>query len=217
MLILGIDTSDKNINISLQKDNELLCDIEKKTDRTEDLIDLLANTFKDLDLNKNEISAVGVVTGPGGYTGTRSGVSVAKTIAQILNIPIIGFNKLEAMLLSYSSNEKVIPLVDIKRNEAYSSLAIIDNGLINYKKEPYIIKLQDLIEGLKEEKESITVLAYDFRDKKELFENLPNNIKVDFEFRLQPSHIVKLVKKNLDSNKITYFNDISPFYIREAI
>lgn len=219
MLILGIDTSEKNINIALLKDNTLIFNIEKKTDRTEDLIDLLATTFKDLDLNKKDISAIGVVTGPGGYTGTRSGVSVAKTIGQVLNIPVIGFNKLEAILLSYkNNNENIIPLIDIKRSEAYSCIASINNENISYKQEANIIKITDLIDNLKSNSDRLNLLAYDFRDKKELFENLPKNINVDFEFRLQPSDIAKLTKSKVESNiDITYFNDISPFYIREAI
>ena len=43
------------------------------------------------------ITAVGVVTGPGGYTATRIGVTIANTIAQGLGVPLYGLSSLDVM------------------------------------------------------------------------------------------------------------------------
>jgi tRNA threonylcarbamoyladenosine biosynthesis protein TsaB len=45
----------------------------------------------------NELKAVAVAGGPGSFTGLRVGLSMAKGVAQGLDIPIIGVSSLEAM------------------------------------------------------------------------------------------------------------------------
>ena len=207
MLILGIDTTEKNINVALLENETVLMEIEEQTERTEDLINAVAKIFKATEKSTEDLKGIGVITGPGGYTGTRSGVAVAKTLSQFLNLPIIGFNKLDAIALSYNK-EKAIPMVDIKRNEVYAKMN---------KDESSIINLDTFIADLNSSSENLILLAYDFRAKADKFNTIPNNIQVDFDFYLKPSMVARLASASIKNGTLTYFNDISPFYIREAI
>jgi tRNA threonylcarbamoyladenosine biosynthesis protein TsaB len=53
-------------------------------------------------VKKANISLIAVDVGPGSFTGVRIGVSAARSLAQALNIPVIGINALEC--LAHQSN-----------------------------------------------------------------------------------------------------------------
>lgn len=57
-----------------------------------------------------------VVNGPGAFTGVRLGVTVAKTLAYTLNIPIYTISTLEVMAVSTNENPKVVA---VKQNNDY--------------------------------------------------------------------------------------------------
>ena len=209
MLILGIDTTEKNINIALVRKDKVLFELETLNNRTEELINQLNTTFIQLNLKPDDLDLISVITGPGGYTGTRSGVVVAKTLAQFLNLPIIGFNKLEAFGLAYSKKQKISPAIDVKRNEVYFSI-LAENK--NYEVEPKLISFDEW-KKLIETRPDVLFLAYDFRNKKD--ELKFNNI--DFDFYLKPSEIAKLAYIKILNGEIKRFHEIEPFYIREAI
>lgn len=49
----------------------------------------------------SDISAIGVVTGPGSFTGIRLGIAYAKGIAMGLNIPVVGISAFDLYLAQY--------------------------------------------------------------------------------------------------------------------
>jgi tRNA threonylcarbamoyl adenosine modification protein YeaZ len=48
----------------------------------------------------SDITAIGVVTGPGSFTGIRLGIAYAKGIAMGLNIPVVGISAFDLYLAS---------------------------------------------------------------------------------------------------------------------
>ncbi|MEK7434729.1 MAG: tRNA (adenosine(37)-N6)-threonylcarbamoyltransferase complex dimerization subunit type 1 TsaB [Cyanobacteriota bacterium] len=213
MLILGIDTSDKNVNISITENEDVLYEIEVITKRTEDITNLIDIAFKQINKEASDLKGIGVITGPGGYTGVRTGVAVAKTLSQFIDIPIIGFNKIEAILLSYPEKKQISVNLDVKRDESYFCIANIIDSKIIYEKEPVAIKFEEVLNYVKERKDT-TFILNDFKSKKELFEQFEN---VDFDFYLKPSYLAILTYKAILDGKGKRFNDIEPFYIRTAI
>lgn len=220
MLILGINTSDNNhISVSLSENDKIIKTIEKTTKKTEEAINLVYELFNSLALSPNDLSGIGVITGPGGYTGVRAGIAVAKTMAQLLDIPVISFNKTDLYILAYNKTGKTIcPLVDVKRDEVYTCLAALDNNLINYQM-PYIVittgQLKDLLE--KSEKEVI-VLSAELTDKKEIFEQITSpNITFDYNFKINSEDICIYTKQKILSGEKTGYNEVIPVYAREAV
>jgi tRNA threonylcarbamoyl adenosine modification protein YeaZ len=51
-----------------------------------------------------ELTYITVARGPGGFTGTRIGVVVARTLAQQLNIPLFGISSLDAIAQYYQQH-----------------------------------------------------------------------------------------------------------------
>jgi tRNA threonylcarbamoyladenosine biosynthesis protein TsaB len=70
-----------------------------------------------------DLAAVGVVTGPGSFTGVRVGLSAAKGFAEATGVPVIGVSRLE-LLASLVSGDAcdtgtVCALLDAGRGEFY--------------------------------------------------------------------------------------------------
>ncbi len=70
----------------------------KKANRQESvslLIPTIDRLLSEKQLSKFDIGAIAVGIGPGGFTGIRVAITTARTLAQALNLPLIGLNSLE--------------------------------------------------------------------------------------------------------------------------
>jgi tRNA threonylcarbamoyladenosine biosynthesis protein TsaB len=70
-------------------------------------------------LRPQDLGAVAVDVGPGSFTGTRVGVTAAKTIAFTLGIPVVGVPSLRAIARSAPAEARVLALRDAGRGQAY--------------------------------------------------------------------------------------------------
>jgi tRNA threonylcarbamoyladenosine biosynthesis protein TsaB len=99
MICLGIQTAAQPYSIALVDKNRVLTEliITANYEFTESLMETIDSLCKKSDIIIQDISCVGVITGPGGYTGLRSGIVTAKTIASVLKKPIYGIPTMEAL------------------------------------------------------------------------------------------------------------------------
>lgn len=86
-MIILLDTSTATCFLTMV-DNEARQDFEWQAGRTlaRGLLKFLEEKTGDL----RDISGIGVMKGPGSFTGLRIGLTVANTLADSLNIPIVG-------------------------------------------------------------------------------------------------------------------------------
>ncbi|MFN8577539.1 MAG: tRNA (adenosine(37)-N6)-threonylcarbamoyltransferase complex dimerization subunit type 1 TsaB [Candidatus Sericytochromatia bacterium] len=218
MLVLGINTCENGyLSVSISEDDKIIDSIEKYTKKTEETVNLIYELFKKLDLNPEQLISIGLITGPGGYTGIRAGLSVAKTMSQLLDIPLIGFSKAEAYIYSFNSNELVCPLIDVKRDEVYTCIGKINEDRIEYILEPCVIELNKISEILKNSNEKVLVLSSEILSLKDKNDFDINKIIVDLDFKINSQEICKITYDSLKKNKITKYYDILPIYAREAI
>lgn len=114
MYSLFIDTHDIEIIIALYKDDQLVDSIIKKSTRHHS--EFIMPTIRDIIANNGiEVKDLGqiiVVNGPGSFTGVRLAVTIAKTLAYALNIPIKTITSLEVIMIS--SNCELPIIHDVK-------------------------------------------------------------------------------------------------------
>ena len=73
-----------------------------------------------------ELTGVIVAKGPGSYTGLRIGVTVAKTLAKTLHIPLKAVSSLQAIVANVvevvPEGAYVVPFFDARRNNIFTGL-----------------------------------------------------------------------------------------------
>ena len=93
-MILVINTSGENLEFVLD-DKYKSVSVEKQSIA----LPTAAEKFiTECDAKWSDITAIGVVTGPGSFTGIRLGIAYAKGLAMGLNIPVVPINAFELYL-----------------------------------------------------------------------------------------------------------------------
>lgn len=114
MYTLFIDTH-KNTNLALLKGDLLLKHIENESVRQSTIIiPLIKEMLNEYSVSIKDINEIILVNGPGSFTGVRLGVTIAKTIAYTMNIPIKCLNALELKALMDGYQNKFYGIKDAK-------------------------------------------------------------------------------------------------------
>lgn len=103
MNTLYIDTHCDILEIVLFKDGKVL-DIERSNsehNHSSLAMPLLVNLLNKQNMDIHDIQEIIVVNGPGSFTGIRIGITIAKTLAYTLNIPIKVMSSLLIKAVSY--------------------------------------------------------------------------------------------------------------------
>lgn len=114
-LILGIDTSGLTGSVALARDGEVL---ERRTlepsarRHAQALVADIAALFQICRLKPTDLSAVGVVRGPGSFTGLRVGVVCAKTVSYALKIPVISLDAFDVVAAQCPDDLASVWIVD---------------------------------------------------------------------------------------------------------
>jgi len=92
MLVLKIDTTQKEkVTVSLSKagkEKDLISCAQQKGSQV--LLPMIVEISKRNKIKLSDLSAIEVNPGPGSFTGTRVGVSVANALGFALNVPVNG-------------------------------------------------------------------------------------------------------------------------------
>lgn len=91
-MIILLDTSTSECRLSIYDGSSLLLNDVWHADRelAEGLLRYLENKTAELSRTIDDISAIGLMKGPGSFTGLRISASVCNTLAADRNIPIVG-------------------------------------------------------------------------------------------------------------------------------
>ena len=102
---LSIDTASDWASVALSQEGRLLGEITWHCHRehSTQLMPMVETLLSRLRVDKGELSAVFVCTGPGSYAALRVGVSTAKGLAFALGIPIVGVGRLEVEAYQYAA------------------------------------------------------------------------------------------------------------------
>ncbi|WP_282049222.1 tRNA (adenosine(37)-N6)-threonylcarbamoyltransferase complex dimerization subunit type 1 TsaB [Maribacter aquivivus] len=126
-LILNLETSSTNCSVCVAKDGEILAIRELNSanySHAEKLHIFIEEVMQEASLKMEDLEAVAVSKGPGSYTGLRIGVSAAKGLCYALGIPLISISTLKSMAsqVKINDDEVLIPVLDARRMEVYSSV-----------------------------------------------------------------------------------------------
>lgn len=127
-----IDSTSSFLYAGIIKNNELIAEINKEMghEMSEKTMLLLEEMFSSVNLEFADIDKIILVNGPGSFTGTRIGVTIAKTFAWTLKKPIISISSLFAMAISSDMKTFKVPLVDARRSHVYAAVYDEDDNIV---------------------------------------------------------------------------------------
>jgi tRNA threonylcarbamoyladenosine biosynthesis protein TsaB len=216
-IVLNIETATKNCSVSLADGGNLLAFKELNEgafSHAEKLHSFILDVLKAARLEMKDLDAVAVSKGPGSYTGLRIGVSAAKGLCYALGIPLISISTLKCLALQVPANtsEHIVPLLDARRMEVYSS---VFDGLHNEVRETRAeIIDKESFAGLLE-KGRVCFLG----DGAEKCEELIRHSNAEFIKGKYPSAKEMVVLADEKFNK-TDFEDLAyfePFYLKDFV
>lgn len=134
MKILALDSSGLVASVAVTEDDNLLGEytINYKKTHSQTLLPMLDEVAKMIELDMNTIDAIAVSAGPGSFTGLRIGSATAKGLGLALNKPIVSVPTVDALAYNlWGSPDVVCPLMDARRQQAYTGLYEFCDGRMN--------------------------------------------------------------------------------------
>lgn len=221
MKVLGIDTSSMATSICVIEDNKLICEYTVNTKKTQSqkLMPMIENMLNISDININEIDLIAICEGPGSFTGLRIGMSTAKAIAHVKNLPIIGVNSLE--ILSGNMNlcdKKICSILDAQRTQVYYGKYKFENNEIVELQNIDVIEIDELLQELSNSNDEWILVGeavYKYEEKiKEI-----NNISVaSSSHNVSKASSLCYIAMNKYNKNIDVYDcySINPKYIRKS-
>lgn len=123
MNILVFDTCLDKMYVTLAQDEKVLT--SKVVTNTENkyhsafLISTIKQVLKENDLTPQDLNVIGTNIGPGSFTGIRACTTVARMMAQQLNIQACGISSLEILSHINKTDKKTLVALDARKNCAY--------------------------------------------------------------------------------------------------
>ena len=196
MYQLLLDSSNIYLAVGLSKDKKVVDSIFYNAwqRQSEVMVEEIENILKRNNVDKKELDAIVVGIGPGSYTGVRIGVTIAKTIAYALHIPVYAKSSLSLLRIG---NEPTICLFNARSGRSYFAVyegkkpieqdkAITNEEVIKYIDEHPTYKISGDTNQIGKQSEQFDIIKNlaDF-DESEKVENI---------FTLNPTYLKDLLK-----------------------
>lgn len=152
-MLIAIDTATQYLGLALYHDNALIAEQTWRTGNKHNL--MLASTIQQMlhvcDVQPDDLSLVAVAKGPGSYTGLRIGVALAKGLASVNQLPLIGVDTLDIVASAQTfSNTKhrLICILPAGRKRVIAGEYQVKKGRWRKASDPQITKWDDLLDSL---------------------------------------------------------------------
>ena len=153
-VVLGVDTASRTAGIALADENGILEELylEDTKARGERLADLCSQALTARGLVASDLCGVGVCVGPGSYTGLRVGLSFARGIALVDDLPTIGVGSLELLALAArrgAANRPMYAAIGAGRDRVYAAAYQAGSGDADFKEiaEPHVVPSGEIAEA----------------------------------------------------------------------
>jgi tRNA threonylcarbamoyladenosine biosynthesis protein TsaB len=218
-MILAIDTSNNTLGIAIINEQEVIGEYitNLKKNHSVRVMPAIEYLLKDCGLAPANLQKIVVAKGPGSYTGVRIGVTIAKTLAWSLDIPLVGISSLEVLAAGPGRYFKgfISPLFDARRGQIYTGLYQYQNGQMVSVEKDQIILSTNWAQVLKELNSPVLFLGADVSIHKEALQSGLGDHAVFAEItehNPRPSELALLGRNKMGEDIHTFV----PNYIRMA-
>lgn len=135
---LILETSTKVCSVAIFNGSNLisLCETYAENQHASTLAPLIQQCLENTGIKIAQLSAIGISSGPGSYTGLRVGLATAKGIAFGSKLPLISLDTLQGMAqtvlkLEPLSGYTICPMLDARRMEVYCAFYSSEGQLLS--------------------------------------------------------------------------------------
>jgi tRNA threonylcarbamoyladenosine biosynthesis protein TsaB len=123
VIVLGIDTSTNHTSVALGTEDGPLGSVQFAGPRRQDeVVPAIDRLLEWTGVERSGLGGIAVGVGPGLYTGLRVGVEVAKSLAQVLHLPIAAISSLDVLAYAVrATGRRVAAVIDARRGEVFSA------------------------------------------------------------------------------------------------
>lgn len=199
MISLFIDTSSSAAVVALYNNEKPISIIKEENmqDISSHIMPMIDKLFSNNNLKINQVNKIFVVNGPGSFTGLRIGVTIAKTLAWSLKIPVVPISSLEVLASTTFESDYIIPYIDARRDYVFAGIYDMDlNSGVN----DQYISIDSLLSYLIDDK------TYTFVGDKEMSFN--NTIVPDI-------NLDKVISKHLNDEGVNP-HSLNPNYLKKT-
>ncbi len=221
-MILFIDTTFENPILAIKKNDKIF---EKSIYNNINISQVLINETKKLlkkaNLQKKDITAVGINNGPGNFTSLRVALAYIKAISYYLNVPVIPINSFQAAALSQddtNNNSTIIVAIDARMNEVYWTMYTDSSHIYSNNPTCNLNSVREMIENIN----NYNLKEFTFIENNSIldinnFNNIFPNAKIIDNKEINLKNIFCFIEKNLNKNFIKNHNSIKLLYVRDNV
>ncbi|MFZ5641976.1 MAG: tRNA (adenosine(37)-N6)-threonylcarbamoyltransferase complex dimerization subunit type 1 TsaB [Bacillota bacterium] len=125
MYILGVEAATPVAGVAVVHKDRILSEriINNRKTHSGHLMPMIKAVIEEAGIKPSDINGIAVSSGPGSFTGLRIGMSTAKTLAQVWNLPVVGVSTLDALAYPLKGHSNLIcPILNARKNEVYASV-----------------------------------------------------------------------------------------------
>ncbi|MCP4632704.1 MAG: tRNA (adenosine(37)-N6)-threonylcarbamoyltransferase complex dimerization subunit type 1 TsaB [candidate division Zixibacteria bacterium] len=124
MNVFVIDTSTETGTVGISSSDDIVADIhfEIKKGSTSSVHSHIEIAFEKADLLVSQLDLIGVVIGPGSFTGLRVALAAAKGLAHPYKIPIVGIDTMTALASVIHEQGIITTIIDARRSQFYRGI-----------------------------------------------------------------------------------------------
>lgn len=219
MTILAIDTSNNPLGVALLQEDQVIGEYitNLKKNHSIRIMPAIQTLMEDCEKQPSDLTKIVVAKGPGSYTGVRIGVTIAKTLAWSLNIPLVGISSLEVLAATPARRFEgyVSPIFDARRGQVYTGLYRFENGRLTTVEPDQLAMAVDWAPKLAQLGQAVLFVGNDVPLHREVFEEGLGSKAIfanPTEQNPRPAELAWLGKDKPDEDVHTFV----PNYIRLA-
>lgn len=208
---LIINTANEELEIVLSIGDNVFSKSDKsRSHHNETMLPLLDELLKSHNLKIRDIDELGVVVGPGSFTGIRVGIATIKAFRDSLGIYAKGINNMDYLFHLAKSQDDKIDIVAIKGSrDSYFVARLIDKVVYKYERNLSLEELKYISKGNKigmfvaDENLNVYVVKFDPKVLLKCFDDSADENLIPIYYQLSQAENEKLRRKNFEILKPT--------------
>jgi tRNA threonylcarbamoyladenosine biosynthesis protein TsaB len=227
MICLALETTSYTGGVALLDGPRPLAVVEHGTrlDHSRKLLDSIDFALAKSGMTLDQIDAAAVSVGPGSFTGVRIGLTHAKTLAWLRDLPMVGISALDGLACRQPpAKEPVCAMIAARRGEVFAAVYRILDDDLNFEMltAPCCISLEIALGRISDLLDSTNAACVRFcgngaeRHEEEIIAALGERAALMPPWRRHPSPVAigLLGMKRLDRGERDEPATLEPFYIR---